>query len=168
MDNAGSRVQAVAVRNGHIVAVGSNSEVEALAGPNTRVIDLHGRLTIPGLVDAHSHTNGVSPDDLDLTHASSVAEIQHVIAERAAKLSPGQWIIGAGPFMLWQGWDERRLKEQRLLNRSDLDPVSPHNPVLLVKDAGHAVVLNSMAMRLAKIDKNNPDPKGQILRDSES
>lgn len=165
MNDAGDRVQAVAVRQGRIVAAGTDSEIEALAGAGTRVIDLRGQLVLPGFVDAHSHTNGVSPDDLDLTHASSVGEVQRVIADRAAQVPAGQWIVGAGPFMTWQGWDERRLKEKRLLTRWDLDPVSPNNPVLLVKDAGHAVVLNSAALRLAKIDKNTPDPRNEIVRD---
>jgi predicted amidohydrolase YtcJ len=165
MSDSGDRAQALAIRDGHIVAVGSDSEIEALAGPATQVIDVDGRLVSPGLVDAHSHTNGVSPEDLDLTHASCIAEVQQAVADRAAKIPAGQWIVGAGPFMTWQGWDERRLKEKRLLSWADLDPVSPNNPVLLVKDAGHAVVLNSYAMRLANINKNTPDPRGEIMRD---
>ena len=165
MNDAGDTVQAVAIRQGRIVAVGSDSQIEALAGSATRVIDLQGRVASPGLVDAHSHIEGVPPEDLDLTHASSVAEVQKAVADRAAKIPAGQWIVGAGPFMTWQGWDERRLKEKRLLTYKDLDPVSPDHPVLLVKDAGHAVVLNSYAMRLAKIDKNTPDPRHEIMRD---
>ncbi len=165
MSDSGDRAQALAIRDGHIVAVGSDAEIEALAGPATQVIDVDGRLVSPGLVDAHSHTNGVSPEDLDLTHASCIAEVQQAVSDRAAKIPAGQWIVGAGPFMTWQGWDERRLKEKRLLSRADLDPVSPNHPVLLVKDAGHAVVLNGYAMRLANINKNTPDPRGEIMRD---
>ena len=168
MSDSGDRAQALAIRDGHIIAVGSDSEIEPLADSATQVIDVDGRLVLPGLVDAHSHTNGVSPEDLDLTHASCIAEVQQAVSDRAAKIPAGQWIVGAGPFMTWQGWDERRLKEKRLLSWADLDPVSPNHPVLLVKDAGHAVVLNSYAMRLANINKDTPDPRGEIMRDPET
>jgi predicted amidohydrolase YtcJ len=165
MTDSGDRAQAIAIKDGHIAAIGADSAIEPLAGPATHTIDVGGRLVSPGLVDAHSHTNGVSPQALDLTHASCIAEIEQAVSDRAVKIPAGQWIIGAGPFMTWQGWDERRLKEKRLLSRADLDPVSPNNPVLLVKDAGHAVVLNSYAMRLANISKDTPDPRGEIMRD---
>jgi hypothetical protein len=165
MTESGNRAQAIAIRDAHIAAVGADSEIEPLAGSATLTIDVGGRLVSPGLVDAHSHTTGVSPEALDLTHASCIAEVQQAVSGRAAKIPVGQWIIGAGPFMTWQGWDERRLKEKRLLSRADLDPVSPNHPVLLVKDAGHAVVLNGYAMRLANINKDTPDPRREIMRD---
>ncbi len=168
MADPGGSAQALAIRAGRIVAVGTDAEVEPLAGPATQIIDIGDRLVSPGLVDAHSHSTGVSPDDLDLTEASCIAEVQQAVAERAAKIPAGDWIIGAGPFMTWQGWDERRLKEKRLLSRADLDPVSPNHPVLLVKDAGHAVVLNSYAIRLANINKDTPDPRGEIMRDPQT
>jgi predicted amidohydrolase YtcJ len=139
-----------------------------LAGKKTRIIDLGGRVMLPGFVDAHSHTDGVSPDSLDLTEASSIADITEAVRKKVATTPPGQWIVGAGPFMFWQGWDERRLRERRLVTRWDLDPVSPNHPVLLIKDAGHALVLNSYAMKMGNITKDTPDPRKEIVKDPTS
>jgi predicted amidohydrolase YtcJ len=158
-------VEAVALRGDRILAVGSDREMRALAGDSTLLVDLGGRLVLPGLVDAHTHSTGVDPDYLDLTAARSVAEIRAAVAQAVAARAPGGWIVGAGPFTFWRGWDERRLAERRLLNRHDLDPVSPDNPVLLIKDAGHALVLNSRALELAQITAATPDPRGQIEKD---
>lgn len=167
-DDQDRTVSGIAIRGRQIVAAGSDLEVRKLAGPETRVIDLQGRLALPGLVDAHSHTTGVSPDYLDLTGATSIPEILRAVEQKAKKTTPGQWIVGAGPFMLWRGWDDQRLKERRLLTRWDLDPGSPHHPVLLMKEAGHALVLNSDALRLLNITKETPDPQGQILKDAKT
>jgi len=165
MDSRGSIAEAVAVRGNRIIKVGTNSAVRSLSGKTTRVLDLGGRVVLPGLVDAHSHTDGVSPDCVNLTEARSVADITQAVARKAATKPPGTWIVGAGPFMFWQGWDERRLQEHRLLTRWDLDPVSPNHPVLLIKDAGHALVLNSYALRLANITRDSPDPRKEIVKD---
>lgn len=159
-------VEAVAIRNNRFVAVGTASAMQEFAAESTRIVDLGGRTVLPGLVDAHSHTTGVSSDYLDLTEAHSVAEIASAVEQKAAQTPPGEWIIGAGPFMFWRGWDEQRLKEKRLLTRWDLDPVSPNHPVLLIKEAGHALVLNSYALRLAGINKETPDDSGQVVKDA--
>jgi hypothetical protein len=165
-DDQGRRVTGIAMRGREIVAVGSDSDVRAVAGPATCVVDVEGRLVLPGLVDAHSHTTGVPPDYLDLTGATSIPEIVHAVEQQARGTAPGQWIVAAGPFMLWRGWDDQRLKEKRLLTRWDLDPVSPQHPVLLMKEAGHALVLNSLALSLLDIRKESPDPRGQIQKDA--
>jgi predicted amidohydrolase YtcJ len=165
-DDRDRTVTGMAIRGREIVAAGSDSDARALAGPETRVIDVQGRLVLPGLVDAHSHTTGVPPDYLDLTGATSIPEIVRAVEEKARGTPPGQWIVAAGPFMLWRGWDDQRLKERRLLTRGDLDPVSPQHPVLLMKEAGHALVLNSHALRLLDITKETPDPRGQIQKDA--
>ena len=161
-------VEAVAIKGEKILAVGTNAEIRQLGGPNTRSVDLVGRTVLPGFVDAHSHTTGVSPDYLDLTAARSVEEIVSAVKQKAATTPAGEWIVGAGPFMFWRGWDDQRLREKRLLTRSDLDPVSPNHPVLLIKEAGHALVLNSYALKLANISRETPDPQGQILKDPET
>jgi predicted amidohydrolase YtcJ len=139
--------------------------MQEFAAESTRIVDLGGRTVLPGLVDAHSHTTGVSSDYIDLTEAHSVAEIAGAVEQKAAQTPAGEWIIGAGPFMFWRGWDEQRLKEKRLLTRWDLDPVSPNHPVLLIKEAGHALVLNSYALSLAGINKETPDDSGQVVKD---
>jgi predicted amidohydrolase YtcJ len=168
LDDAEQIAEAVAVKGEHIAAVGSTAAVRGLAGPNTEVIDLEGRLALPGLVDAHSHTGGVPPDYLDLYGEQSIEGIQDAISEKAATTPPGEWIVGSGRFMIYSGWDENRLEEKRWLTRRDIDPVSPEHPVLLIKDGGHAVVLNSQALRRAGITKDTPDPKKQIVRDPET
>lgn len=161
-------VEAVAIKGDYILAVGTSADIRQLAGPQTRIIDLGGRIALPGLVDAHSHTTGVSPDYLDLTEARSVEEIVRAVKQKAASTPAGDWIVGAGPFMFWRGWDDERLREKRLLTRWDLDPVSPNHPVLLMKEAGHALALNSYALKLANITRETPDPRGQVLKDPET
>lgn len=168
LDDSHQIAQAVAVKGDRIVAVGTNETVQTLAGPGTKVLDLAGRTVLPGLVDAHSHTSGVPPDYLDLFGVRSVAEIQEAVAQKAGTKPPGEWIVGSGRFMIYSGWDDKRLKEKRWLTRWDIDPVSPNHPVLLIKDGGHAVVLNSYALRLAGITKETPDLKGQIVRDPQT
>ncbi len=168
MDDAGHITQAVAIKGGRFVAVGTNDEIRALAGSKTRVIQLRGLTVLPGLVDAHSHTSGVPTDWLDLFDAGSILEIQQKVAQKIATKRPGEWVVGSGKFMTYSGWDDRRLREKRWLNRQDLDPVSPQNPVVLIKDGGHAIVVNSYALRVTGIDKNTPDPRHEILRDAES
>jgi hypothetical protein len=107
----------------------------------------------------------VPTDWLDLSAARSVAEVREAVARKVASKPPGAWIIGSGHFMTYSGWDDQRLKEKRWLTRWDIDPVSPDHPVLLMKDAGHALVLNSYALKLAGITKDTPDPRGQIVKD---
>jgi predicted amidohydrolase YtcJ len=168
MDDSDQVAEAVAIKGGRIAAVGSDATVQSLAGRSTKVIDLAGRLALPGLVDAHSHTGGVPPDYLDLFEVRSIAEIQEAVAKKVATTPPGKWIVGSGRFMIYSGWDEHRLLEKRWLTRRDIDPVSPDHPVLLIKDGGHAVVLNSHGLRLAGITKDTPDPKEHIVRDPET
>lgn len=167
-DGQDSLVQAVAIKNGRILAVGSDNHIGKLAGDETEIIDVGGRLVLPGFVDAHSHTTGVPPDYLDLYGATSIAEIVEAVRKKTEVTPKGEWIVGSGTFMVYSGWDDTRLKEQRWVTRQDLDPVSPDHPVLLIKDGGHAVVLNSYALQRAGITKDTPDPKGQIARDPET
>ncbi len=165
LDDSNRTVGAVAILGKQIVAVGSNEEIRRLEGPGTKVVDLGGRTALPGLVDAHSHTAGVPLDWLNLFDAHSILEIQQKVAQKAVMKAAGEWIIGSGNFMTYSGWDERRLKEKRWITRWDIDPVSPNNPVLLMKDAGHALVLNSVGLARAGITKDTPDPRGEIVRD---
>jgi predicted amidohydrolase YtcJ len=122
MDDSDQVAEAVAIKGGRIAAVGSDATVQSLAGRSTKVIDLAGRLALPGLVDAHSHTGGVPPDYLDLFEVRSIAEIQEAVAKKVATTPPGKWIVGSGRFMIYSGWDEHRLLEKRWLTRRDIDP----------------------------------------------
>lgn len=153
--------EAVAVRGERIVAVGSTSEIEALVGPGTQVVDLAGRTVTPGLIDAHVHFAMGGPNrlyvlDLSYPIVESVADVAELVAEQASLLAPGQWIQG-------RGWDEGKLEELRYIYAADLDPVSGDHPVWLRHTMGHYGVANSRALELAGITPDTPDPPGGTI-----
>ena len=163
-DEADRVAEALAIRDGKIVAVGSDAAVRALAGRGTRVIDLHGRTATPGLIDTHAHLAEGGIDALksvDLSAAVTIADIRRAVAARATTLKPGEWLTGAG-------WDEGKLAERRYVRAADLDAVSPHNPVWLEHTTGHYGAANGAALRLAAIDASTRDPTaGTIDRDAD-
>jgi predicted amidohydrolase YtcJ len=162
-DAKDSTVQAVAIGGERIIAVGTDAQIQALAGPQTRVIDLQGRTATPGLIDSHAHIaeGGTSEVfDVPLTDATSIVEMRKRVAAKAATLKPGEWVVGSG-------WDEGKLQEKRLPTATDLDAVSPNNPVWLEHTTGHYGVANSAALKLAGITAATPDPTaGTIDRDA--
>jgi hypothetical protein len=164
VDGKDSIVEAVAIASGKIVAVGSTADIERSAGPATRVIDLHGLTATPGLIDTHGHFAEGGVDEVYhvvLSDVSSVGGALELLRQKAASLKPGEWLVGAG-------WDEGKLKERRYLLASDLDKVTPNNPVWLMHTTGHYGVANSYAMRLAHITAATKDPPaGTIDRDAQ-
>ena len=156
--------QAVAIRGETILAVGSDDEIRALAGPDTRQIHLEGRLVLPGLCDAHIHFYhwSLGQQQVQLAGTRSKAEMLERIAERAAHTPPGQWIVG-------QGWNESLWGETEFPTRHDLDPITgPDRPALFSRSDMHGAVANSAALRLAGIDPSTPDPPGGVIdRDPE-
>lgn len=165
VDARDSAVQAIAVRNGVIVKVGSDAEVLEFAGKApVRVIDLQGHTATPGLIDTHAHIadGGVGElYDVQLSNASSVAEIVARVKAKAANVKPGQWVTGSG-------WDEGKLVEHRYVTAADLDAVSPQNPVWLTHTTGHYGVANSLALKMAHISSATADPAaGTIDRDAQ-
>jgi predicted amidohydrolase YtcJ len=163
VDAHDSVAQAIAIRAGRIVLVGSDAQVLAMQRPGTLVIDLHGRTATPGLIDTHGHYaefGAVNLYEINLQDAKSVAEIARRVQARVMGAKPGEWIVG-------RGWEQNQLVERRLLYAADLDRVSPKNPVWLVNTTGHFGTVNSYALRLAHIDDQTPDPKhGTIEHDS--
>jgi len=156
--------QAVAIANGRILAVGSDAEIRAHQGPNTRVIDLEGRLAVPGLTDSHAHfiQGGFQLLSVDLKDARSEEEFVRRIAEKARALPSGRWMQGGD-------WDEEAWRSEKLPTRWMIDAVTPHTPVFISRYDGHAVLANSLALRLAGITKGTPDPAGGVIvRDPES
>jgi hypothetical protein len=153
---------AVAIRDGKILAVGSNEAVRALAGPDSHVIDLHGRTATPGLIDAHAHIadGGVqSLYSVELGDATDIAEVKRRVAARVSALKPGQWLFG-------HGWDEGKLSEGRYIFASDLDDIAPANPVWLEHTTGHYGAANRAALKLAGISASTSNPTaGTIDRD---
>jgi len=162
------QAQALAARGGVIVAIGSNRAMDAITGPSTRVIDLQGRLAIPGLIEGHGHLTelGQTKTELDLRDAKHWDQIVAMVAAAAQKAQPGAWILGHGFHQA--KWD--RAPEPNVRGfpvHATLSAVSPRNPVWLTHASGHAGFANAEALRLAGIDKNTPDPPGgEILRDS--
>ena len=151
-------VQGFAVKGEKFIAVGTSEEMRAHVGANTRVIDLAGRLVVPGLADGHFHNEG-GGDGVDLSATRSIAELLTAVGTAAAQARPGDVIISNSD------WHEAQLKEQRLPLAGELDGVSPANPVVLVR-GGHDYILNSAAMRHWNISKNTPVPDGgAITRD---
>lgn len=163
VDAKDSIAEAIAIRDGRILRVGTNAEILPMATEQTRVIDLHGRTATPGLIDAHGHfaDGGVNQlYHLDLSKATSIAEVRTLVQQKVATLQPGEWLQG-------DGWDESKLAELRYLHAADLDSITPQNPAWLVHTTGHYGVANSAALRLAKIDTTTPNPPaGTIDRDA--
>ena len=153
--------QAVAIAGNRIVAVGSTADVERVAAPNARRIDLRGRAVTPGLLDAHAHFSGGGADrlfviDLSYPNVKSIADVASAIRAKVATSAKGAWIQG-------RGWDEGKLVERRVLTARDIDAVSPDNPVVLTQTTGHYVVANSAALRLAGVTKETRDPPGGTI-----
>jgi len=163
VDSTDSTAQALAIRDGKIVAIGTDRDILRLAGGATRRIDLHGRTATPGLIDSHAHIADAGVEELYHVHLSdtkTVAEAARRVRAGIAHLKPGEWLQG-------DGWDEGKLAERRYLMAADLDAVSPSNPVWLTHTTGHYGVANSAALRLAKISARTPDPvAGTIDRDA--
>jgi predicted amidohydrolase YtcJ len=167
LEQSAPEAQALAARGGKIVGVGSNQSVEALAGPSTRVIDLQGRLAIPGFIEGHGHFTalGASKMMLDLRGAKNWDEIVAMVAAAAREAKPGAWILGQGFHQAkWDRTPEPNVRGFPV--HESLSRVSPRNPVWLTHASGHAGFANAEALRQAGIDKNTPDPAGgEILRD---
>jgi predicted amidohydrolase YtcJ len=155
-----STATGVAIRQGRIAAVGSDDEVRAWAQAGTRVVDLQGRAIAPGLNDAHCHpvwvgfamqnVNASTPPN------TAISDIVRGIEARVQEVPEGQWVMG-------RGYDQARLAEQRHPNRHDLDPVSPSNPVIVVRACDHIAAVNSLALQAAGITRDTPDPEGGTI-----
>ncbi|HEY1910549.1 MAG TPA: amidohydrolase [Vicinamibacterales bacterium] len=147
-----SIAEAVAIAGGRFTAVGSNSTINPLAGPQTRVIDLHGQTVIPGLADGHLHDAGGGPG-VDLSTSRSIRDVLGAIALRVKQSRPGDVIVTNSD------WHEAQLAEHRLPYRADLDSVAPDNPVVAVR-GGHEYILNSAALTKWNITKATPQQAG--------
>ncbi len=167
IDEATDQVEALAARDGMIVAVGTDDEVTPLIGPNTRVIDLEGRFAMPGFIEGHGHFLGLgmAKMNLDLMTVQNWNEVIEMVAEAVAKAQPGEWIIGRG----WhqEKWDETpQPNVEGFPTHHALSEVSPDNPVVLTHASGHASFANAKAMEIAGISASTADPEGgEILRD---
>ena len=149
------RAQAIAVRDGRIVAIGSNDEIRKLKGSHTQVFDLGGHFVMPGFNDAHVHlaAGGLLSQEIDLVGMTSLAEMQQRIAAGAKTIPPGDWIIG-------RGWDHTLWPGEKLPTRQDIDPVTGNHPAIFVRVDGHIAVVNSAALKATGLYAKQPDPHG--------
>ena len=152
--------QAVAIRGDRIAAVGSDHAIlSAERGTHTKLIDLHGRMVLPGLFDSHVHPlgGGLSEFRAPLPVLDSFAAVQSFIRQQAAKTPPGEWIVVPRTF-------PTRLREMRMPTRELLDVDTAH-PVMF--DASYVVVVNSLGLKLSGITRDTPNPaRGEIVKDA--
>jgi predicted amidohydrolase YtcJ len=159
---------AVAVRGDRLLLVGSDEEIDQLVGPETEVIDLEGRLAIPGFIEGHAHFMGIGNARmiLDLTTARTWDDIVSQVADAVEEAEPGEWITGRG----WhqEKWDETpEGSVDGVPTHQSLSAVSPRNPVALRHASGHASFVNGEALRLGGISSETPDPNGgEIVHDA--
>src|SRR5688572_30807582 len=152
--------QALAVKSGRIVAVGSTANVRKLAGPDTKVIDARGRTVIPGLIDNHAHFVRVAEkwhSEMRLDGVTSRAEAIRMLQERIRKAKPGEWIVALG------GWSEEQFTDDpRGFPLAELDKLAPGNPIALQAIYRHTY-LNTAALKSAGIDEKTPNPRGGTI-----
>lgn len=168
LDPLQPKVQALAVRDGRIQALGSDAAIAHYRGPRTRILDLHGAFVTPGFIEGHGHllATGASLMELPLGRAPNWAGIVAMVRAAAAKARPGEWVVGAG----WQQSKWNRVPQPNVAGLplpASLDAAAPHNPVLLVHASGHAIFANGLALKLAGISRQTPNPPGgSIVRDA--
>ncbi len=155
-NEVGDVVDSIAVKGGRIVAVGDIASFDCGAAGR---LDLGGGFVYPGFTDSHVHLKetGYRELTLDLQNARSMRDMLEMVRVRAAGLAPGQWLEGVG-------WIEKYWPEGRFPSASDVDKVIADRPVVLRRSDGHSILVNGVALELAGIDANTPDPEGGIIQ----
>jgi len=165
VDEQCSIAEAVAIKGNRIVKVGTDDEIQAIVGPSTNVIDLGGKVVLPGFIDSHVHAFGAGRlkvqegREVDIKYSDSIEEVLDLIRERTEVTPEGEWIIGWG--YMWS-----RFKEKRVPTARELDEAAPKNPVLLKFSAYGAA--NSMALRIAGVTKDSKPAYGELEFDPET
>jgi predicted amidohydrolase YtcJ len=160
MDPDHPHATAVAIAGTQIVAVGEDKAIRAMVGPTTKVIDLGGRTVTPGMVDAHCHLYGLGIDmeNVSVRALPTEADTVKVVVDAAVTRPANEWLIG-------RGWDQNRWPGQQFPTKATLDAISDR-PVMLKRIDGHAIWVNSIALKAAGITKDTKDPAGgKIVRD---
>lgn len=162
LDKSNPIAEAIAVKGRKIFAVGKTVQIQNFVSPNTKIIDAKGKLVIPGFNDAHVHflDGGAGLASVDLRDAKTPEEFVKRIAEFAKTLPKGRWILNGN-------WDHENWNPANLPTAAMIDAVTPDNPVFINRLDGHMSLANSLAMKLAKVDKNTKDVAGgEIVRDA--
>ncbi|MCA8879203.1 MAG: amidohydrolase [Rhodobacteraceae bacterium] len=168
MEDSAPVAEAIAVKDGLILAVGSEDEILGLGGEGTTVTDLHGRALLPGFVDSHGHVmmgglqalaaNLLAPPDGAVTDIASLQqELRQWAADNAAAVEEADLIVGFG-------YDNSQLAELRHPTRADLDAVSADRPIIIVHQSGHIAAVNSLALERAGMTADTPEPSGGVIR----
>lgn len=164
LDPLQPHAQAMAVRRGRILALGSDAAIAHYIGPQTKVLDLHGAFVAPGFIEGHGHLmqTGESLMELNVARAPNWDAIVAQVKAAVAAAKPGEWIVG-------QGWQQTKWNEVPQPNidgiplPASLNAVSPDNPVMLSHASGHAIYVNAAALRAAGITARTPDPVGGTI-----
>ncbi len=161
LDEGNSTYEALAVKNGLIFNLGTTADLSKKY-VDAEIIDLDGKVVLPGFIDAHGHISGYGENllEIDLVGTNSQVEIAEKVKEKALQVQPGEWIAGVG-------WDQNDWKEKVWPNHKILDEAAPDNPVYLTRIDGHALWVNKKALELAGITKDTKAPNGgDIKRDA--
>ncbi len=158
LDPANPVAESVAIWNGQIVAVGRKKDIEKLIGKNTQIIDVKGKLVLPGFIDSHTHIEmgGFHLLGVDLRDAENEKEFGELLKAKSEELGPDSWITGGY-------WDHDKWPGAKLPSAELVDKYVPDRPVFVLRYDGHMAVANSMALKLARITKKTPDPKGGLI-----
>ncbi|MFN2532867.1 MAG: amidohydrolase [Pyrinomonadaceae bacterium] len=151
-------VEAVAILNNRIVAVGNSKDIRKMASSATRVIDAGKRLVLPGFNDAHVHflSGGFQLSSVDLRDVDTQQEFAERIRRYAANIPAGRWITGGD-------WDHERWPDAKLPTKELIDSFTPNTPVFVNRLDGHMALANSLALRLAKVTRQTLDPPGGVI-----
>lgn len=159
VDDAFSIHDTIVVSDGRVVELGDASLLDKYSA--TTVRDLQGKTLIPGFIDSHTHIRGRPRRYIELSEVGSIAEMQDLIRAKAAELGEGEWITG-------YGWSEDELAEGRKPLRGDLDIAAPNNPITFTRAGGHSAVVSTLALELANITDETPDPEGGVIERDEN
>jgi predicted amidohydrolase YtcJ len=159
--DAEPKAEALAVVGGEIVYVGNNVNANEWVADTTTILDLGGKMMMPGFIEGHGHLMGIGFNklNLDLSQTKSYDEIVDMVATRVATAAPGEWILG-------RGWHQDKwfVLPEKMINgfpaHYNLSEISPNNPVVLRHASGHGLLANAKALELAQLDKNTPNPEG--------
>ena len=159
--------EALAIKDGLVLKLGSNEEIKELIGKDTYVLDADGKFVMPGFIEGHGHFSGLgkSLQNLNFLNTKSWEEIVGMVEEKARNSSPGEWIVG-------RGWHQEKWDSLPYYTvggypvHKSLSAVSSQNPVVLYHASGHSLYANEVAMKVAGINRETPDPfGGHIVRD---